>query len=894
MAFEGRTEEETATTCPYCGVGCGVLVQPDADGQSAVVRGDPAHPSNFGKLCSKGSALGETLKLDERILYPELNGDKTNWDTALDYVADGFRETISTYGPDSVAFYVSGQILTEDYYVANKLMKGFIGSSNIDTNSRLCMASSVVGHKRAFGTDTVPGSYSDLDEADLVVITGSNFAWCHPVLHQRLLKAKEARGTKIVVIDPRATATSDAADLHLKIKPGGDVALYNWLLWNLAQSTAFNETFVGRHTAGLSKALSTATDTQDADISRLTGLDLQDLKMFLGWLIQFEKTVTIYSQGINQSSSGSNKVNAILNTHIITGRIGKPGMGPFSITGQPNAMGGREVGGLANQLAAHMDFSPEDIDRVGRFWSSDKVPEKPGLKAVDMFDAVADGRIKAIWIMATNPVVTLPQADKVRSALEACPLVVVSDVSARSDTLTLANVKLPATAWGEKSGTVTNSERRISRQRSFLKPPGEARHDWWALCEVAKRLGFTGFEFDGPVDIYREHAALSGFENNNTRDFDIGADADISAELYDALAPFQWPRPRKTPAGSTIEGNHRFFADGSFYTPDRKARILETPVQDPVKSVTSTYPFILNTGRVRDHWHTMTRTGTTARLASHIAEPFLEIHPQDAERLGLEQAELAQVASEHGQAILRVLVTDRVAQGQVFAPMHWTARYSSAGRIDALVGPETDLASGQPDSKYTPVKVEPFLKQNSGFGVFQHEPTEDALSKLDYWALAKAPLGWRLEFATDRSCEEIKDVLITDTDCTEVFDSRGGYRGASFSAGTLAALVIVGASRTVSADRSWLAEQVGRRYLGSARFSLLAGRARSGEATGRIICSCLGVGVNEICKSIEAGAQTVAGIGNATGAGTNCGSCKPELRDFLKAASKSRKNLAAE
>lgn len=465
--------DEISTTCPYCGVGCGVRVRPHEGGESADVRGDPDHPSNFGRLCSKGSALGETLGLDERLLYPEIGGQRVAWDEALCAVASGFRDTIDQYGPDSVAFYVSGQILTEDYYVANKLMKGFIGSSNIDTNSRLCMASSVVGHKRAFGTDTVPGTYQDLEAADLIVMVGSNFAWCHPVLHQRVLDAKERRGTKLVVIDPRETATSAAADLHLAINPGEDVALYNWLLWRLDSAGIADRTFVSEHTEGFQSALLAAAEIDDALVIEKTGLSRADLDQFLALISRYERTVTIYSQGVNQSVAGSDKVNAILNTHLLTGRIGKPGMGPFSITGQPNAMGGREVGGLANQLAAHMDFAPADIDRVKRFWDAPRMPEGPGLKAVDLFDAIHDGQVKAVWIMATNPVVSLPRADKVRAALEACPLVVVSDIVNNSDTVKLADIALPATGWGEKDGTVTNSERRISRQRAFLPPPGK-------------------------------------------------------------------------------------------------------------------------------------------------------------------------------------------------------------------------------------------------------------------------------------------------------------------------------------------------------------------------------------------------------------------------------------
>ena len=492
-------ETATRTTCPYCGVGCGVLATARADG-GADVWGDPDHPANFGRLCSKGSALGETVTLDGRLLHPKIGSERASWDSALDAVATRFAETIAAHGPDSVAFYVSGQILTEDYYVANKLMKGFIGSANIDTNSRLCMASSVAGHKRAFGADTVPGNYEDFELADLVVLVGSNLAWCHPVLYQRLAAAKETRGTKIVVIDPRATATCEIADWHLKLAPGSDVALFNYLLAELMQQGAIDRSYIDRYTQGFGAAVETARNTGLAQCSQRTGLSEHEICAFTSLFATTERAVTVYSQGVNQSVAGTDKVNAIINCHLATGRIGHPGMGPFSVTGQPNAMGGREVGGLANMLACHMELGNAEHRRIVQtFWNSPHVASEPGFKAVDMFRAVADGRIKAIWIMATNPVDSMPEADTVRAALKSCPFVVVSDVVEHTDTTAFAHVLLPSLAWGEKDGTVTNSERRISRQRRFLSRPGEARPDWWQMAEVGKRMGWPdAFSYEGP------------------------------------------------------------------------------------------------------------------------------------------------------------------------------------------------------------------------------------------------------------------------------------------------------------------------------------------------------------------------------------------------------------
>ncbi len=626
------TTGSVKTTCPYCGVGCGVIATPEPDG-SVTIKGDPDHPANFGRLCSKGSALGETLGLEDRLLHPEIDGERVDWDTALDRVASTFRETISQHGPDSVALYVSGQILIEDYYVANKLMKGYVGSANIDTNSRLCMASSVAGHKRAFGSDTVPGTYRDLELADLVVLVGSNLAWCHPVLYQRIAAAKlERPEMRVVVIDPRVTATTELADLHLQIAPDTDVALFAGLLNHLVSSGSLDKRFLVHQTSGWGDALRAIKDVDLGEVANATQVEAETLTAFYEMVAATEKTVTVYSQGVNQSTTGTDKVNAIINCHLATGRIGRPGMGPFSITGQPNAMGGREVGGLANMLACHMELENADHRRIVQsFWESPRIADKPGLKAVDLFKAVADGKVKAIWIMGTNPVDSLPDADKVAAALEACPFVVVSDVLRQTDTTRYADVLLPAAAWGEKSGTVTNSERRISRQRPFLPLPGAVRPDWRIISDVAKRMGFhMGFDYEAVAEIFREFAMLSAQENSGRRDFDIGGLANITDDAFEDFPPVQWPVSDLVEDGPWEK---RFFADGRFFTPDTKGRLVPTPLKEKL-SIEDT-EFVLNTGRVRDHWHTMTRTGLSPRLSAHMAEPYCEIHPGDAARLAI-------------------------------------------------------------------------------------------------------------------------------------------------------------------------------------------------------------------------------------------------------------------
>ncbi|HZD51931.1 MAG TPA: molybdopterin-dependent oxidoreductase, partial [Woeseiaceae bacterium] len=621
------------TTCPYCGIGCGVLAQ--SYGSVTEITGDASHPANQGRLCAKGAQLGATLDRSDRPATPRAFGDDVAWDDALDLVADRLLETIRRHGPDAVAFYVSGQLLTEDYYVANKLMKGAIGSANIDTNSRLCMASSVIGHKRAFGADTVPCGYDDVEQADLVVLIGSNLAWCHPVLYQRLYAARQRTGRPaLAVVDPRRTATAADADLHLPIEPGTDAVLFNGMLSWLDRHGIADSGFIERATDGYAQALSAARSCRSlAKVAGRCGLPASDVEAFYTLFAEADRTVSIFSQGVNQSSAGSDKVNAIINVHLATGRIGRPGTGPFSITGQPNAMGGREVGGLASQLAAHMGFEPESVDRVRRFWGFDRVAPRPGLQAVPLFDAVARGDVKAVWIIGTNPAVSMPRANDVRRALETCELVIASDCVADTDTIRYADVLLPARGWGEKDGTVTNSERCISRQRPFLAGSEHARPDWWIVSQVAARMGFAEkFDYACPADIFREHAALSAFENHGSRDFDIGALAEISNREYDELQPTYWPCPENGP-GATRPGD--IFRDGRFHNESGKAIFVPVHGSGTASATTIDYPLMLSSGRIRDQWHTMTRTARALRLNRRDPEPLLSLHPLDARRFGV-------------------------------------------------------------------------------------------------------------------------------------------------------------------------------------------------------------------------------------------------------------------
>jgi assimilatory nitrate reductase catalytic subunit len=875
------------TTCPYCGVGCGVLVEEDSSG-AVSVKGDPSHPANFGRLCGKGSSLAETIGLEGRLLEPLVNGQPAEWDDALDHVAERFNRVIREHGPDAVAFYVSGQLLTEDYYVVNKLSKGFVGTANIDTNSRLCMASSVVGHKRAFGSDTVPGCYEDIELADLLVLVGSNAAWCHPILHQRMLAAKAKNpNCRIVVIDPRRTATCEGADLHLPLRSGSDSVLFNGLLAFLAQREAIDGAFVSNFTTGVEAALQQAGDQTVGETAATCGLTEGAVELFFDWFTRTERVVTLYSQGVNQSTSGVDKVNAIINCHLLTGRIGRPGMGPFSLTGQPNAMGGREVGGLANQLAAHMEIeNPKHRDIVQRFWQSPVVADTAGLKAVDMFDAIADRRIKAVWIISTNPAVSLPDANRVRAALEACDFVVVSDCMRHTDTTRHAHVLLPALAWGEKDGTVTNSERRISRQRPFLPAPGSARADWWIICNVASRMGFAGFDHASAAEIFREHAALSGFENDGSRDFDISALSTLDDRAYDRLPPVQWPVTREYPTGTP-----RMFETQRFFTPDRKARFVPVKPRPARNSTSREFPLVLNTGRIRDQWHTMTRTGKSARLLAHTFEPRAEFHPDDARLAGLEDDALARLTSPWGEMVARVSVTAEQRRGCVFVPMHWNNEYAADGRVNALVNPATDPLSGQPESKHTPIKADPYAPKWHAFILSRREIERPAAG---YWVHGKAGTSWRMELTIDERPVSWRDwaraqlgLQHADVEWIAYRDPTAGrFRYAAVQHGRLQGCVFIAPDHKL-VSRSWLIGLFAEDALSpTARMSLLTGRPPrgSGQDIGPIVCSCFGVGQHQISSEILKGATSVDAIGRQLKAGTNCGACKPEISKLLSRA----------
>ncbi|VWX53833.1 nitrate reductase [Novosphingobium sp. 9U] len=886
------------TTCAYCGVGCGIEARVTGP-RSVAIKGDAEHPANHGRLCSKGTHLGETVGLEGRLLHPMIGEDRASWDEALDLVAGRMRDCIAEHGPDSVAFYVSGQLLTEDYYAANKLMKGFVGSANIDTNSRLCMASAVAAHNRAFGEDVVPCSYEDLEQADLILLVGSNTAWCHPVIWQRIEKAREERGTKLVVIDPRRTETAEQADLHVPVAPDGDVALFNALLAEMHERGLVDEAYLAEQVEvdaefwttlspsrlreelgeGLSPANLTQTGSEQALPRPLPqaagvggGVPAGTFDHLVELVASAPRTVTLFSQGANQSVCGTDKGNAIINLHLATGRINTPGAGPFSITGQPNAMGGREVGGLANTLACHLGFSEDERSAVAAFWDAPNICSGPGLKAVDLFRAVHSGEIKFLWVMATNPAVSMPDSGFVREALARCPTVVVSDVIADTDTGRFAHVRLPALAWGEKDGTVTNSERRISRQRALFPPPGEARADWRIVAEVATRLGWgEHFAWESPAGVFREFAAMTRLGVARGKALDLTALAEIDDAAYEGMAPFQW-------------GGAYPLARG-YPTANGKARLVG--VTAPAVQADSAYPLRLNTARYRDQWHTMTRTGLSPTLSQHRPEALLEVHPQDALAQGLSDGGLARVESPSGAAVFRVRVTAAQRLGEICVPMHWTDAMANGARANRLPGQAADPVSGQPGFKNAPARVVPVKPEWRAFVA-----SRDAIAPagLLYWSRSRVAGGWLTELAGAGAVDLAE--LLPAGERVEVVDIARGMRRIAVHAsdGSLAAALYLTRSGELP-RRDWIAAQLGGTDAQPAEW--LAGRPSTPMVDrGAIVCVCHGIGEKDIVTAFTAGAATVAAVGVATCAGTNCGSCRPAIARLLDACNTREKEAA--
>ena len=927
---------ETRSTCPYCGVGCGVIIQSEG-AQITSVRGDPEHPANFGRLCSKGSTLHLTasapVTLQTRLLQPlqrvrrDVAPQPVTWDAAMGRATDTFARIIREHGADAVGFYVSGQLLTEDYYVFNKLAKGLIGTNNIDTNSRLCMSSAVAGYKKTLGADAPPACYDDVNHAQTLFIVGSNTAYAHPVLFRRIEDARRASpAMKIIVVDPRRTDTADMADLHLQIQPGTDVMLFNGMLHLMLWEGWIDAAYIAAHAKGFDALKNTVRDCTPDVVAQTCGISKVALLEATRLFAQSRPTLSLYCQGLNQSSSGTAKNAALINLHLATGQIGKPGAGPFSLTGQPNAMGGREVGGLANLLSAHRDLAnPAHRAEVAALWGIEDVPSTPGKTAVEMFQAAADGEIKALWIACTNPAQSMPDQAMVRRALERAEFVVLQEAFATTATCAYADLLLPATTWGEKEGTVTNSERRISRVRAAVAPPGSAdngpRHDWAIAVDFAQRLERA---------LGRPAASLLPFTDtesiwNEHRESTRGRDLDITGLTYAMLeaAPQQWPYPQ-----GAVSGEARLYEDGIFPTADGRAQFADVVYKPVAEPREARYPFSLNTGRLRDQWHGMSRTGTLGRLFGHVREPALQMHPQDMARRLLKEGDLVHITSKRGSILVPVQASPEQAMSQVFLAMHWGEEFISGmgsdgqklAGVNALTNPAFCPDSKQPEFKNTAVKV---LKAELPWTLLAMAwlPAGQVLTAraqlqalMGNFAFATCvPFeGTASVTATERKDERqgvlfraasndvvapelldrIETILnLNDPAVLKYADSKRGQRRTMHllrlgDDTLLQGFLLSGDTRA----QGWISgllqdEQPAQRY-GRALLLAVSEPPLPVVARGKVVCSCFNVRDGAIAEKLMqakgSDAARLSQLQDALRCGTNCGSCVPELQRMVR------------
>ncbi|MFW8649493.1 nitrate reductase [Vibrio diabolicus] len=852
------------TTCPYCGVGCGIEISNNK------IIGDALHPANSGSLCVKGVALAESLQMPSRLLYPKLREKEVSWQSVTGLIAQEIHQAKAEFGPDSVAMYVSGQLLTEDYYVANKLMKGYVGSANIDTNSRLCMSSAVAAHVRAFGEDVVPVNYDDIDNTELLIICGANTAWTHPVLFRRVQQARENNpNLKLVVIDPRETVTAQQADLHLPIKNDGDVSLFNGLLKFLIEQQCIDSEYINSHTDGFDALAEEVSDLR-YDVTNLTssiGISEEKLTTFFQWFAQSPTAITLFCQGVNQAENGVDKGNAIINAHLATGKIAKSGCGPFSITGQPNAMGGREVGGLANQLAVHRAFDADSIKQVQAFWDSPEIATKPGLKAVELFEAVERGEIKVLWIMATNPVVSLPDNQMVKRALEACPFVIVSDITAESDVAKYADVLLPAAGWGEKQGMVTNSERRMSRQRQFQIPPGEVKPDWWAISQVGQALCTlektqNGFAFTSERAVFREYAAMTGMNADSPLKLDLSQHANLTEQEYEEWVPTQW-------------GGGRPFADGIYSHPDGKARFVVT--SELPQRLERTKGWWLNTGRQRDQWHTMTRTGHIAHLAASELEPTVYMNTLSATQNRLKAGQLTKLfqPTSNTGIYAKVAIDEGLGFQELFMSMHWAGRYGGESSVNAIVNSVKDPISGQPAFKSSYVEVQDAAVKTYGMFI----GTQFDSGKFLYSAFqAESNLGiWR--FAHDKRPKK-QSFCRTEKSRRITIDIALGWLAVDYDlVGDVRIIrsVLVVSSEPIQTDYTNFTGLIGKPM----ELSQLLTITQS-QSSAKLVCSCFRVTDKQIHDAMEKqDCTSLTQLQNKLKCGTNCGSCVSQIKQMV-------------
>jgi len=910
---------ETKATCPYCGVGCGVLIE--HDGQRITgVRGDPDHPANFGRLCTKGATLHLTARPETRLLYPELRAargltrERVSWDAAMTAAAERFAAAIRQHGPESVAFYISGQLLTEDYYVFNKLVKGLIGTNNIDSNSRLCMSSAVAAYKQTLGADAPPCAYEDFARTDCLLIAGANPSYAHPIAFRRIEDAKAARpGMKIIVVDPRRTDTAAMADLHLPILPGTDIWLYNAILNVLLWEGHVDQAFIRAHTEGFAALRDHVRDVTPAIAAEVCGLGkrgVEDIVTAARWWGEAPAAMSLWCQGLNQSTHGTHNGAALIALSLATGKIGKPGCGPFSLTGQPNAMGGREVGGMANLMSGHRDLAnAAHRAEVARLWGVESVPEKPGLTAIELFDAAHDGKIKALWVACTNPAQSLPEQERLREALARCDFVVLQEAYCNTETAPFADLLLPAATWGEKEGTVTNSERRITHVRRALTPPGDAKADWRIVCDFAHALGprlgkdaVRLFPYASPAEIFAEHAA-----STRGRDLDIGG---LTYELLDAAGPQQWPFPEGAEIADAAS-RARLYTDGRFATPDGRARFVVPTQALTAERADARYPLHLTTGRLRDQWHGMSRTGKVARLYNHVDEARIEMHADDLALRGLKSGDLVRVKSRRGDVVLRAEASNEIRSGQAFVAMHWGGNSLNSAGANALTLREFDPYSKQPELKHAAVQVEKAVLPFQAL-IMRGEPGEPtgqagdpagvtleraaALARwLERFSYASLALAGRdhpavvLRIAHEQPIPpewlaELDALLgLDDEHCLTYSDARRGItKRARIENGLLVGLRLTGETAAAGWLRDVLVERQPTADLRRWILAPLATPPAAAKSRGRIVCNCLNVAESDITAAIAGGAGFDA-LQEKLKCGTSCGSCVPEIKRLVAA-----------
>ncbi len=904
--------KETKSTCCYCGVGCGVIIESKIEnGHDKIihVKGDPDHPANFGRLCTKGATLHLSAKMDHRALYPtmrlgrDMPRERVSWDVSLDYLAEKFAQTIAKHGPDSVAFYISGQLLTEDYYVFNKLAKGLIGTNNVDTNSRLCMSSAVAGYKATLGADAPPACYEDIDHCDTLFIAGSNTAFAHPIIFRRIEDAKAKNpNLKIIVVDPRKTDTAQTADLHLAILPGTDVALFNGMLHVMLWEGLLDMAYINAHTNGFDALKDTVREYTPKMVADICGIKESDIITAAKW---FGKgpTLSMYCMGLNQSIHGTDKNAALINLHLATAQIGKLGAGPFSLTGQPNAMGGREVGGMANLLSGHRDLNnPQHRAEIAKLWGINSVPETPGKTAIEMFDVVKSGEIKAIWIACTNPAHSMPDLNGVLESLNKAELVVVQDAFNNTDTCAYADVLLPASTWGEKEGTVTNSERRITRVNPAVAAPAEARHDWAIMVDFAQRLekrlakNSNLFPYTSTEQIFNEHR-----ETTRGRDLDITG---ISYALLKQQGPQQWPFPE----GKSI-GKARLYSDGIFQTADGKAQFINAVYKATADKTDARHPLHLLTGRLRDQWHGMSRTGNVAQLFNHAEEPVIQMNSDDMLRRNIKNGDIVKVSNKRGSLVLPAQTSDEVQPAQTFIAMHWGSQFMHGLGVNALMPPNFDKTSKQPELKHSAIKIEKltlpwrmtvmrscqdlaFLEKiralmpqftYASVGLFGRETERNKAGLLILRAASEA-------VPTLALVAQIDEILgmTEEAPCLNYNDAKRGIskrilveNNAINGTPEVTGVRLMG--ETLAAE--WLKEVMTTGQFSDElrRWALapLSAPPTGQRGRGKIVCNCLDIAQNDIVENIELGADLIT-LQNKLKCGTECGSCVPELKRLVK------------